>query len=438
MRKLTLFGSLMLIASTSYGQQFQRCLSHEAVKHEINLNPSYKDRYESIFTEAKKNSTNQFNAKSDIEYTIPVVVHVVYNTPEQNLPDSVIYNQIQVLNQDFGRLNADTANMRSDFSSIAGNPKIRFMLATIDPEGNPTTGITRTQTNLTTFGSLASMMGSMGDIEKIKSTADGGIDPWNQTRYLNIWVGNMGVNLLGTEMVALLGYATPPANLPNWPAGGVGNLKDGVVVQFQVFGSNNPNPIPGMDDYVAKGRTATHEVGHYLGLRHIWGDDADCLIDDGLEDTPGATAQSESDCNTSKNSCVDNIGSLGDLPDMVENFMDYSAETCQNSFTKGQVGIMRGVLEGPRYDLVNNNVASTTTVTNILTSIYPNPTNSNIQLTFSQAPESIQLIDAQGRIVLTQNNIDNLSLTLDLSALNSGIYLLQVGNSLTKERIAKF
>ena len=115
----------------------------------------------------------------------------------------------------------------------------------------------------------------MTDLEKVKSTADGGIDPWDQSRYLNIWVCDMSI----FGVTALLGYATPPAGLPNWPPGSSGTLGDGVVIQYQAFGSNNPNQIG--QGIVVKGRTPSHEVGHYLGLRHIWGD-GDCTAEDGI------------------------------------------------------------------------------------------------------------------------------------------------------------
>src|SRR5690606_22725573 len=163
----------------------------------------------------------------------------------------------------------------------------------------------------------------------------------------------------------------------HWPAGTIDGLSDGVVIQFQCFGSNNPNPLPNPDGsgdiLEVLGRTVTHEVGHYLGLRHIWGD-GDCTAQDGVDDTPNATGQSDFDCDASKNTCVDNIFGV-DLPDMIENYMDYSAEDCQNSFTQGQVDIMHGVLDNERYDLVHGNPASVSTLDEISLSIFPNPAN---------------------------------------------------------------
>ena len=126
--------------------------------------------------------------------------------------------------------------MRADFQPHAGDPMIQFRLADFDPQGNPTTGITRTSTTTNTFFNIQ----SGGLAEDVKSTANGGIDPWDQSKYLNIWVCNMEIPIFGSS---ILGYATPPDGLPHWPSGSTNGMSDGVVVQYQVFGRNNPNTI---------------------------------------------------------------------------------------------------------------------------------------------------------------------------------------------------
>src|SRR3989338_7396146 len=277
---------LSLLATFGSNAQHERCMTTQAMQYQESLTPGYLQSVNSVFEQAKAYASNQ--PKSMILYTIPVVVHIVYNTPAQNIADSVIEDQIRILNEDFQRMNADTVNMRPDFDPVKGSPQIQFVLAQIDPNGMPTNGITRTSTGTTTFGSLALLGGSFADLEKIKSTADGGEDPWDQTRYLNIWVGNMAFDLLGNEIIALLGYATPPDGLPNWPPGSTNGLSDGVVIQYHCFGSNNPNVLDvGAGPIDVRGRTPVHEVGHYLGLRHIWGD-GDCTAQDGIDDTPNA------------------------------------------------------------------------------------------------------------------------------------------------------
>lgn len=427
----------MIITGASYGQNIIRCASHEAVNYMSQNDPTFMERYTQQFNEAKQRGANTAIAKA--EYTIPVVVHIVYSNNEQNLPDSVIRNQIDVLNEDYTRHNEDRVNLRDTFATIAGNPSIRFILASKDPDGNPTTGITRTETTINPFTDLMGFLtGDMSSLERIKSTDDGGIDPWDPTRYLNIWVANMNISLGASEMTALLGYATPPAGLPHWPANSVAGMKDGVVINYNVFGRNNPNSLT-ENGYVVKGRTVTHEVGHYLGLRHIWGDSQNCNEGDGVDDTPNATDQSESDCNLSKNTCVDDILDLSDLPDMVENYMDYSAETCQNTFTKGQVEIMKGVLDGPRFDLVNDNDAVTVnSIETIVSSIYPNPNNGEFTMSFSASPENVVIYDITGNQIRSIQTTDKV-MNVNLEEVNAGVYIVKYGDKLQNtSKVTKF
>lgn len=418
--KQLLLPALLCLAVSSQAQ-VEQCLSHQAIQYQNALTPGYASAVNQTFEDAKA-----LQNKSNFDYTIPVVVHVVYNTSAQNLPDSVILNQIQVLNEDYNRENADTVNLRSEFHPIAGDPKIRFVLAQIDENGAPTTGITRTSTSTQSFGSLATLGGDFTQLEMVKSTAGGGHDPWDQSRYLNIWVCNMAITFGGQSFPAILGYATPPANLPNWPPGSVNGLSDGVVLQYQVVGRNNPIPLDTGNGAVdVKGRTATHEVGHYLGLRHIWGD-GDCNLQDGIDDTPNADSESQQDCNPSKNTCTDNI--LGqDLPDMIENYMDYSAESCQNSFTQGQADLMHGILDGPRFDLVNNNPAHIVELNEIQWNIMPNPTNGWVRILSQDVIKSVEVFNPQGkRIVIYTPKTQNT--TLHLEGFAAGVYIVQISN----------
>src|SRR5205085_4885972 len=173
--------------------------------------------------------------------TIPVVIHIVYNTPQQNISDDQAFSQIGILNKDYRRLNNDTVNTPAPFKPLGADIQVEFCMARRDPGGNPTLGITRTQTNVTTFG--------LDDA--VKFTSSGGIDGWDRNRYLNIWVCNLGNNLLG--------YALYPGGPP---------ATDGVVILYTAFGTGGVAAPP-----YNLGRTATHEVGHWLNLIHIWGDD---------------------------------------------------------------------------------------------------------------------------------------------------------------------
>lgn len=279
----------------------------------------------------------------DTVFIMPVVVHIVYNTNNENLPDSLAVNQIEVLNQDFRRLNADTNKTRPVFKARAGDARIEFVLASVDPQGNPTTGITRTYTTRTTFGG-----NQLND--QMKFTAQGGEDAWDTKKYLNIWVCDLSQN--GQD--ALLGYAYPPYGHPFWTSNvWVADNRQGVVMHYKVFGRNNRLALNGSATLrqSAMGRVAVHEVGHYFGLRHIWADDQysanKCLADDYIDDTPLMGAQSSFNCLWSANGCF----TANDEPDMVENYMDYSTHACQNMFTKGQVSAMRNVASTYRKDL---------------------------------------------------------------------------------------
>jgi hypothetical protein len=399
---------------SGFGQSFEKCASHKAIHYQESLTPGFKNHVDEQF-DIVKSAVKQKN--NDL-YVIPVVVHIVHNNANQNLEDSVIINQIESLNQDYQRLNADTVNMRSDFENVKGDPNIQFVLAQIDPDGNPTTGITRTNTSTASFGSINFILGDFSDLEKVKSSADGGMDPWDQSRYLNVWVCNMEI----FNTPALLGYATPPAGLPNWPQGSNLGLSDGVVIQYQAFGSNNPNPLDfGQGPFDVRGRTLTHEVGHYLGLRHIWGDGG-CTEEDGIDDTPNADAQSDQDCDPTKNSCTDNILGI-DLPDMIENYMDYSEESCQNSFTQGQVDLMRGVLENQRIDLIQNNPASLNKI-EFNASIYPNPVNDKLSVKIIDGTaDLVELYDTSGKQI-NSFQLTNTTTNINLGQLEKGLYFI--------------
>lgn len=425
MKKTATYLSILiaLFAKDLKAQSTQKCGTVPAMQKMEESHPGYTQSSMQLFNDFY--NSNQQRAISDTFLYVRVVVHVVYNTPQENLPDSVIFNQIQVLNNDFGRMNADTVNMRPVFDPVAGvDSRIRFILADTDPQGNPTNGITRTSTTKTTFFSL---LGG-GLAEDVKSSATGGKDPWDQSRYLNIWICDMSIPLLGP---AILGYAVPPSGLPNWDAGSTNGIGDGVVIQYQLFGSNNPNPLNvGGTNYAVKGRTPVHEVGHYLGLRHIWGDETNCVGEDGIMDTPKATDASSQDCDSVKNTCTDNIAGV-DMPDMIENYMDYSSEDCQNSFTMEQVQFMRWVIRSFRTDIATfsftGNEEKDFQNAIILT---PNPSNEQVNIVTKNAAifTSMNVYDISGQMVLSQN-FYNQNLQLNTSQLSNGLYFIElIGN----------
>lgn len=334
--------------------------------------------------------------------TIPVVIHILYNDVSQNLSDAAVKSQLAVLNNDFKQSNPDITSIPLPFAALAGNTRINFCIARVDPVGRPTTGIIHkhTSTNVWTAD------------DQMKFSATGGDDAWDSKRYLNIWV----CNLFGRN----LGYASLP--------GGDGN-KDGVVIQFDVFGTLGSRAPFNL------GRTATHELGHWLGLRHIWGD-ALCG-DDGIADTPPQQTYNNG-CPPFPHTSSCSVNSNGD---MFMNFMDFTDDACMHLFTRGQVSKMRSLFAagGFRNSFLDSKVCdsiqaqgslpadSTPVVSNI--TLYPNPAVS--QLTISSNTKDIigkvfTIYDVLGKryfsgVITAEKN------TVSISGLPGGMYIIKMG-----------
>jgi hypothetical protein len=243
--------------------------------------------------------------------TIPVVVHVVHRTAAENISDAQVKSQIKALNLDYRAKNPDKSKVPAAWKSLVIDANIEFALATTDPSGAPTTGITRTKTAASSFGPE----------NGVKAKKTGGIDPWPRDRYLNMWVCTLSQSLLG--------YAQFP--------GGAART-DGVVILNTAFGTGGSAAAP-----FNKGRTATHEVGHFLNLRHIWGDRNDCTGNDFVADTPPARS-----ANTGKPAFPHITCNNGPTGDMFMNYMDYVDDDAMFMFTVGQVARMNATLAGPR------------------------------------------------------------------------------------------
>ena len=288
MRKFLLLFVVSLLCATSYGQR--QCGVMDHLNNEIKENPDRAKILEDIELHTSKWIKEKGeNAQREV-VTIPVVVHVVYRTSTENISDAQIQTQLDVLNEDFRRLNADADGTWSQ----AADSEIEFCLATVDPNGNATSGITRTSTNVNGFGTN----------DSVKFDSSGGKDAWPSGEYLNFWVCNIGGGILG--------YA-------QFPGGNAAT--DGVVNGYQYTGTIGTATSP-----FDLGRTATHEVGHWLNLRHIWGDGG-CNVDDFVSDTPTSDAPNYG-CALGHTSC--------NSTDMVQNYMDYSDDGCMNLYTEGQ------------------------------------------------------------------------------------------------------
>lgn len=394
---------------------FTRCGTHELMLQKEQQHPGYLQAVNNLFNAAKLNAENNSRAASDSIYRIQTVFHVLYTKPEENIPDSVIHRQIEILNRDYRRKNADTVQTRAVFQPFAADAGIEFYLATTDPNGNPTTGITRAP-GTPAFPIFGFNPGS----DEIKSVATGGADPWPTDRYLNVWVGPLFFG-------AVLGYAFPPDGAPNWgPQDGTDSAHQGVVLHYAAVGDNFSTPV---DATVAGGRSAVHEIGHYLGLRHIWGD-GDCTEDDGISDTPDADAASQQTCDTTKNTCTE---TPIEYPDQIENYMDYSDDRCLNMFTHEQVNLIRSMIQIARPGIATLEVVSKIKEEEMIGAVrlYPNPTNGIVQLfaeTKNGQPISYEVYNTLGLQVVSANSANSYPAfsTIDLSSKPAGVYSVVV------------
>ncbi|HEY8402683.1 MAG TPA: T9SS type A sorting domain-containing protein [Cytophagaceae bacterium] len=242
-------------------------------------------------------------------YRIPVVVHVIYNNlAKTKISYEQVASQINALNNDFRKFNADTVNIPEQFKPYAADTKIEFCLASRDPNGDFTDGVVYVYNSRDSFDPE-----SPSDDTYLKS-----LSYWPSDQYLNIWV----VKLID----GYLGYAQFPSGsgLP----GIYDNLDaatDGVVIDYKAFGTTGTATAP-----YNLGRTCTHEVGHWLGLKHIWGDET--CGNDFVDDTPEDEGPNNSQNCFDYSSCTGGPAKL----DMYNNYLDYSNDVCMNMFTNGQ------------------------------------------------------------------------------------------------------
>ena len=295
--------------ATIFGQL--RCGSDETLYQRYIQTPSLVQERENL--EYKIQSWKDKRISSEI-LTIPVVFHVLYNQEEENISDEQLLSQLDVLNEDFRRLNQDAINTESDFEEVAADIEIEFCLAVRDPSNLETTGITRTQTDIEGF--------SLNDNRIFYDTL-GGKNYWNNDYYLNIWVCNLN---------NVLGFASFP--------GGAIPEKDGLVIDYEHIGTTGTATEP-----FNKGRTTTHELGHWLNLIHLWGD-GNCA-DDFVDDTPTQEMENYGCPAHPSPSCL-NEG------DMFQNFMDYTNDACMNFFTQGQKERMHATINLYRYNILNS------------------------------------------------------------------------------------
>jgi hypothetical protein len=390
------------------------CRSTDYRKHELQANPGLAQTIASIeaFTaNTLKNrpvlvtgggstgttTTSENNNAAVPVITIPVVVHIVYQTAAGNISDAQVQSQIAVLNMDYQKRNPDTAEIPSYYRSLAANCGFRFGLAQQDTVGQATTGIVRRQTNVTAF--------SIDD--GIKFTASGGDDGWDPDRYLNVWVGNLTGGILGYSSIV----GGPKTN-------------DGVVVLYTAFGTNGTATAP-----FNLGRTTVHEVGHWLNMIHTWGDDS--CGNDQVADTPPQEGPDYGDPGGIVISC-------GNEPygNLYQDYMDFTNDIGMHLFTYGQRDRMRAlfVAGGFRYPLLSSNVPVAVTDSAVNDdardgiTTFPNPAMGEVTVQLAD-PSSmgglLQVYDQMGRKV-EEIRITSSEMQLNVSGLAAGVYFIRV------------
>jgi hypothetical protein len=346
--------------------------------------------------------------------TIPVVVHILYKEERQNITDEQVHSQLEILNKAFQLQHADTNKIPAHFRALAANCRITFCLAKVDPKGMATNGIVRKSTWVTMYG--------LDD--RIKYSDKGGSDAWNTEKYLNIWVGNLAGGMVG--------YSSP--------VGGPAD-RDGIAVRPDAFGTRGITAPP-----YHMGKTVVHEVGHWLGLRHIWGD-AMCG-DDLVDDTPQQRSSNRGCPSGIRQSCGTPYG------DMYMNYMDLTSDDCMLMFTTGQMNRMRSLFApgGPRHGMLTSQGCTGTPLpapievpaapepVADLINLYPNPTQRHVVIDLKEQTaligQEIRIVNHLGQPVRTMR-ISQAKTTIDLGGLTPGVYVLLMDGVKMRRKFVK-
>lgn len=449
MKKIVSLSLLLLLGfggSRVSAQEFKTALKASpkgavrcaTVENETVLKSMYPERETTAEFEAwidQKIKEDRAHASKNVNtlITIPVVVHILSNGDaigtNENLSDARVFSQIQSLNQDF-RMLFGTAGYNEN--PVGADMEIEFCLAQRKPDGTATNGIDRVTTSLASFPSRT-------DVETMKASTQ-----WDPLQYFNIWV----VNFSGS-VNNLLGYAQFPSTsgLSGINANGGAANTDGVAISYMSFGNQSICPTGPYDATYNQGRTSTHEIGHCMGLRHIWGDGtgdyqtgvADCTATDYVADTPPA-GYLHYGCDVGSDTCFD------DYVDMIENYMDYSDDACMNIFTAGQKARMVAVMNNSvRRKELKTSLACSPPMSVVQQafessiSIFPNPATTELNYVIRNNYEvsSIVMHDIAGKEVY-RNDMANTPTQLSVSNLSSGVYFVTFSsgkNSVTKKFI---
>ena len=370
----------------------QHC--HSQLLHETKLQDADYLQFRSDF-EAKLQQfmrLNEGRARSPI--TIPVVFHIVWNEEDENIADAQILSQLAVLNKDFRKLNAEQSSIAAEFQALAADMELDFVLAEYDPDGNPTSGITRKFTEVVNIGDRF-----LDNRRSICYNDLGGQDAWCPDSYLNIWVGALEAGIAQSSFPGM-----DPLD------------EDGIRIEPKFVGTIGTATPP-----YHLGRTLTHEIGHFFDLFHLWGGFGGCDVDDGIEDTPLQATTYLGDCPSSA------AFSCG-TSDMYMNYLNYTDDACMAMFSQGQKERVWAVLNTERTGFLNQEFCDLNVQVEELIEediqVYPNPVRNEVVLEWSkQSLDQIVLMNVNGTII-EQWTIKNSQekLQWNCSKLSKGIY----------------
>ncbi len=403
MKKILL---LICALGISYGYviaQEDRCATMENEAYLKAMDPHHDINRHAIEQIISEQVAANPNMKTTGGVIIPVVFHILYNTTAENISLAKITAQMDVLNADFSATNSDITSVPGVFQPLIGNSGIQFCLAVRDQYGNITDGIIRKPTSSTSFSTN----------NGIKFNSSGGDNAWPRDQYLNIWVGDLGPQILG--------YAQFP--------GSGSAATDGVVLHYGTVGG--PGALGTSSPY-NRGRTATHEIGHWLNLKHINGDGT--CANDSVADTP-TQPQLYGGCP----SFPQVSAACGNGPNgaMFMNYMDYTNDACMYMFSAGQGTRMNISFNAYPFRvalLTSLGCTPTSLGINDISqngiSVYPNPTQGiltieNVNGTFGYT--AIKVNNIIGQTLITSNYTEFTGVNyLDISSLSNGIYFVEV------------
>ncbi|MES2760619.1 MAG: M43 family zinc metalloprotease [Bacteroidota bacterium] len=435
-----IFTTLSLSTLVFFGAMAQNANQQTPIRKcaSAKVNPTYEEAFQQMMQKQQQFANAK---KASLVYNIPVIFHILHSgvavnsasaTSGRNLNAAQINSQLAVLNADYRKTNTDFSIYvtQAGFVSASADVEINFCAAKVSPTGNllAEPGIDRISVSTKGWNALPYSMAY------IESTVKPG-SSWDPTKYYNVWVlefGGADVGTLGYAQFPTIPAGTNPVT-DMVGAGGAANT-DGVVVDYHYVG--NTGTATGSAPY-NKGRTLTHETGHWLGLWHIWGDDGStCSGSDYVTDTPNQGSENYT-CPTT-NGSVRTDGCSASAPGVnYQNYMDYSDDKCMVMFTAGQKARMQAVMAAcaRRLSLTTSTVCTVTgieeNVSNVQMEVYPNPTNGELFVditTVDQQDFTISVVNTLGQTVkeIKQVQSNGGKIKIDLSDKNTGVYFVTV------------